>query len=456
MAVETDIIEICRRYSGVDFYIGDDIPPKKLANAMINLPIPDSDKVLALVNCRVFGSCKKAIAIGMHGFYWHTTGTHRITWRKFLEMGPMTPKIGEVVFRTGFSCILGGSSMKSHALMALLEDIRYYFRESGLEVDRPVLSDEPAGSIDLEGIRRICEDFSGPSYYVAELIPAKKLEAARENYSIPDSDEVIALVDATVFGSAKNGLAICTGGLYWDNDWTIVSHKNSVSWNEFRTATIQIKGKWELEIGEGCVFGMSGSQMKNEELCSLLMEIQSLFALEPEEKTTLQDPAKEEWHLAANGQRFGPYDRSTVERLAETGQIHVGETLVWKKGRNDWSPLLEEEIFAKLAVSSTSSPPPLPVRENRDVETLFEEPQESVFSIDINKATLDELICLPGMTLNSAKLIIQERERRGGIRSLEELGVLLSLKPHVVEKLKPLVWFSSLPIEVKAGRIVDF
>ncbi|ALC89213.1 hypothetical protein AM500_05000 [Bacillus sp. FJAT-18017] len=456
MAVETDIIDICRRHKSVDFYIGDDIPPKKLANAMIKLPIPDSDRVLALVDCSTFGSGKRAIAIGMQGFYWHTTGTHRITWQKFLGMGPMTPKIGEIVFKTGFSCVLGTSSMKSHALMALLEDIRYYFRESGLEVDRPISNDVPAGSIDLEDIRRICEDYSGPSYYVAELIPAKKLEAARENYSIPDSDEVFALVDATVFGSAKLGLAICSGGLYWDNDWTIVSHKNSVSWNEFRTATIQIKGKWELEIGEGCVFGMSGSQMKNEELCSLLLEIQSFLALEPGAETTPQETAAEEWHLAANGQRFGPYDRSTVELLAETGQIHVAETLVWKKGRKDWSPLLDEEIFAKLAVSSTSSPPPLPVRENRDVETLFEEPQESVFSIDINKATLDELICLPGMTLNSAKMIIQERERRGSIRSLEELGVLLSLKPHVVEKLRPLVSFSSLPIEVKAGRIIDF
>ncbi|OCA87833.1 hypothetical protein A8F94_08305 [Bacillus sp. FJAT-27225] len=476
MVVAKDILKICRRYSCSDLYIGTGIPQDKLANAMKGLPIPAAETVLALINSNLFKSCKNSFAIGMHGFYWHTNTTRRVTWEEFLEMGPMKLSFGEIVFKPGFACSLAGSGMKPKALIALLEDIRSYFRARS-DIGPPVVNPEPvsylessyirtpsrgefAGStIDLEGIRRICENYSNASYYVEELIPAKKLQAARENYSIPADEEVFALIDATIFGSAKNGLAICSGGLYWNNDWTTVSRKTSVLWDIFRDATIKVKGKWELEIGHGRLFGMSGSNMKNEELCRLLTEIQS-FLTSPQTEANAMLP---EWHLEANGQRFGPYDRRTVAWLAESRQIDVGGTLIWKKGRDEWSPLLDEEIFAGLAVPTSASPPPLSVSGNSDINPLFEELEtsqgepEALGKVDINTAPLIELVGLPGMTAIKAKKIIQERERRGSIGSLEELGVLLAFKPHVVETLRPLVSFSSLPIEVKEGRrIVDF
>ena len=57
-------------------------------------------------------------------------------------------------------------------------------------------------------------DISG-SYFAASNISGKKEKNARDKYGIPDSEEILALIDATVLGSAKEGLAFCADKIYW-------------------------------------------------------------------------------------------------------------------------------------------------------------------------------------------------------------------------------------------------
>ena len=52
-------------------------------------------------------------------------------------------------------------------------------------------------------------------FYIDGSIPEKKLKNAIEKYSIPYNESVIGLIDTTLMGSAKNGLALCLNGIYW-------------------------------------------------------------------------------------------------------------------------------------------------------------------------------------------------------------------------------------------------
>lgn len=141
---------------------------------------------------------------------------------------------------------------------------------SGHEIERA-----DAGLADE--IERICASLSRSDYYVSELIPAGKRATASINYPPFGGGNIIALVDATVFGSAKNGFAIGPHGIGWHN-YTMSTPYNDLSWQDFATKTLVAKGS-KLIIGEGTV-ELSGSQTKAEHLIEVLSAIQALLRRE--------------------------------------------------------------------------------------------------------------------------------------------------------------------------------
>lgn len=79
--------------------------------------------------------------------------------------------------------------------------------------------------------------------------------------------------------------------------------------------------------------------------------------------------------------------------------------------------------------------------------------------LNLNGATEGELASLPGVGAVLAKRAVTERSQRGGFASVDELGHILELKPHVVERLRPLVTASSRREQSGAGqtgRLIDF
>jgi DNA uptake protein ComE-like DNA-binding protein len=62
--------------------------------------------------------------------------------------------------------------------------------------------------------------------------------------------------------------------------------------------------------------------------------------------------------------------------------------------------------------------------------------------IDINTATRNQLLTLPGIGAADVGLILQRTQNGGGFASLDELAAALNLKPHKVSHLQGKVRFS--------------
>ncbi len=129
-----------------------------------------------------------------------------------------------------------------------------------------------------EQLLAIINGYSCTGYYKFGSIPAKKLEAAIQHYPVDPSDTVLALIDATIMGSAKIGMAIGLKGIYWANDWTVKTKKNFLSWDELSSNSCGIsKSIYNVQLAAGCEFGMAGSSMKKELLVNLLNQIVTLY-----------------------------------------------------------------------------------------------------------------------------------------------------------------------------------
>lgn len=83
--------------------------------------------------------------------------------------------------------------------------------------------------------------------------------------------------------------------------------------------------------------------------------------------------------------------------------------------------------------------------------------------IDINTASESELAALPGIGLILAKKAINHRETNEYFNSIDEFAEVLSLKPHILERIRPLVTLNKTEpehnnsdVSNKSGRIVDF
>ena len=72
--------------------------------------------------------------------------------------------------------------------------------------------------MDISKIKSVCEHYSGsaPEYYV-DPIPERKIDNARISLNIHPKEQVFALIDFTVFGSAKDAMVITENGIVWKN-----------------------------------------------------------------------------------------------------------------------------------------------------------------------------------------------------------------------------------------------
>jgi competence protein ComEA len=75
----------------------------------------------------------------------------------------------------------------------------------------------------------------------------------------------------------------------------------------------------------------------------------------------------------------------------------------------------------------------------------------STSPLDLNRATAEELVALPGIGEVKAAAILAVRDSQGGFQSLEELEAVRGIGPAVVAKLRPFVTVGPKPAGAKQG-----
>jgi len=143
---------------------------------------------------------------------------------------------------------------------------------------RKVSSAKPSVRIDVQAaVKKALMDLGKADFYEGQSIPAKKLKNAIESMGIGSGERVYALIDTTLFGSAKNGLAITNLGVHWKNDWATDSDKSFYSWAEFSAiAPKMTTDKFDVVFSKGSRVSTAGSGVEPDELKKVLETIVSL------------------------------------------------------------------------------------------------------------------------------------------------------------------------------------
>jgi len=109
-----------------------------------------------------------------------------------------------------------------------------------------------------------------PDLYVMDKIPTGKLNNALNNFADPD-DMPVAIIDATVFGSCKLGMAIGLKGIYWKND---SDQSRFLSWETLSEQSHEISmGVFSTHLPNGNKFDSSGSKISKIDLINLLFDV---------------------------------------------------------------------------------------------------------------------------------------------------------------------------------------
>ena len=77
---------------------------------------------------------------------------------------------------------------------------------------------------------------------------------------------------------------------------------------------------------------------------------------------------------------------------------------------------------------------------------------DSTQPLDLNRATAEQLVGLPGIGEAKAAAILAIREERGGFRSLDELENVRGIGPKLAAKLRPLLKVANASRKSDAGK----
>ncbi len=278
--VEAVILDLCSRYAGKGFGFGRSIDARKLLSARKTFPMSLDLKVYGLVDGTLLGTNEKGLAITANGIYWKNgwtqeTAKSHLTWHEFKDI-QIEQRFDKFGLGPGNFYETSGSSYPNGLLSQLLHALQASVRLIDMTADGAGLSAEVARPPDGATIETIiewaCNTHSGGGIPLGGSIKPKKLANARNEFPLPAGVIVVGLVDLTAFGSNKNGLAICTDGIYWKNDWTTKTMKTALSWVDLVGREIGSASR-ELLFGPDAVVGMSATDVKPATLAAVLGEI---------------------------------------------------------------------------------------------------------------------------------------------------------------------------------------
>ncbi len=108
-------------------------------------------------------------------------------------------------------------------------------------------------------------------FYLDPQIPANKLSNGRNACQVPWDHPVMALIDTTVFGSAKNCLIFSHTGIYYHNDWTGQQPGGYfIAYSDIKGRSFTKVGAHEVNLDRGSSVDFSGSSLPTEEALQIM------------------------------------------------------------------------------------------------------------------------------------------------------------------------------------------
>lgn len=281
------------------FYVVPNIPAQKLANARVSCSLAN-EEVLALIDATLFGSAKNGMLITAKGVHFHndwsahTSGTFTLRYEDMSVDQIRLLSESEIVLAEGASFNCTASDIKSPAVADLMYALLNDAADEGEEEPSSVKNARNAGASQSakEGTRRppqreeilaFVRDFARTGtggkrdgLYVFPNIPDRKISNARASCGIVNQ-EILALIDGTVFGSAKNALVITQKTVFVHNDWgSLASGTHSVPMAELLEDDVNIPSKNEVVISPGVSFNTSGCSMNPADIAVLIIGLCAL------------------------------------------------------------------------------------------------------------------------------------------------------------------------------------
>ncbi|RXZ84842.1 helix-hairpin-helix domain-containing protein [Paenibacillaceae bacterium] len=119
-------------------------------------------------------------------------------------------------------------------------------------------------------------------------------------------------------------------------------------------------------------------------------------------------------------------------------------------------PRPDLDVLTRPARQETTPPPAASTLSSMPTMSEFTHLQAQM--LDLNFASETEIAALSGIGIVLAKKAVQVRQANGGFRSVDEFARELGLKPHIVERIRPLVTVGTVntPPQNGKGRVVDY
>ncbi len=161
--------------------------------------------------------------------------------------------------------------------------------------------------INSDKLLEICEKYENNNYFAGNNIPPKKVRNARASLGVPFDEEVIALIDLTIFGSAKDALIITNRGIYAKN---VFETPQQLRWEILKymriTETKEAVFDHFIMFNDGRRISTGGAPNINSVLKQLINEL-------IEELNTDKD--HREWHIAVGEKQQGPNNIKRIKKV---------------------------------------------------------------------------------------------------------------------------------------------
>ena len=130
-----------------------------------------------------------------------------------------------------------------------------------------------------EIVEQIIEGVGEAAFYHGDSLPPKKVLGARSYLTNEQDTGLFALLDTTVFGSAKCGMSMTEWGIVWKNDDDSISTRTSYAWHEFG----ELHGAFKqdgttIRFADDAVYDNCGSNVNTEKVLAVLKKVCSLAA----------------------------------------------------------------------------------------------------------------------------------------------------------------------------------